>query len=36
VIVAFTIMLVLTTMAVPLARSKVRAERERDLRALPA
>ncbi|HYW44602.1 MAG TPA: type II secretion system protein [Bryobacteraceae bacterium] len=31
-IVAFTIMLVLTTMAVPLARSKVRAERERDLR----
>ena len=32
-IVAFTIMLVLTTMAVPLARSKVRAERERDLRA---
>ena len=32
-IVAFTIMLVLTTMAVPLARSKVRAERERQLRA---
>jgi general secretion pathway protein G len=32
-IVAFTIMLILTTMAVPLARSKVRAERERDLRA---
>ncbi|MGD0500284.1 MAG: type II secretion system protein [Bryobacteraceae bacterium] len=31
-IVAFTILLVLTTMAVPLARSKVRAERERDLR----
>ena len=31
-IVAFTIMLVLTTMAVPLARSKVRAERERELR----
>jgi len=31
-IVAFTIMLVLTTMAVPLARSKVRVERERDLR----
>ena len=31
-IVAFTIMLILTTMAVPLARSKVRAERERDLR----
>ncbi len=29
---AFTIMLILTTMAVPLARSKVRAERERDLR----
>jgi len=32
-IVAFTILLVLTTMAVPLARSKVRAERERQLRA---
>ena len=32
-IVAFTIMLVLTTMAVPLARSRVRAERERELRA---
>jgi general secretion pathway protein G len=32
-IVAFTIMLILTTMAVPLARSKVRAMRERDLRA---
>ncbi len=32
-IVAFTIMLILTTMSVPLARSKVRAERERDLRA---
>jgi len=32
-IVAFTIMLVLTAMAVPLARSKVRAERERSLRA---
>jgi general secretion pathway protein G len=32
-IVAFTIMLILTTMAVPLARSKVRVERERDLRA---
>jgi general secretion pathway protein G len=32
-IVAFTIMLILTTMAVPLARSKVRAERERELRA---
>jgi general secretion pathway protein G len=31
-IVAFTIMLILTTMAVPLARSRVRAERERDLR----
>jgi general secretion pathway protein G len=31
-IVAFTIMLILTTMAVPLARSKVRATRERDLR----
>lgn len=31
-IVAFTVMLVLTTMAVPLARSKVRAERERDLK----
>ena len=31
-IVAFTIMFVLTTMAVPLARSKVRRERERDLR----
>ena len=31
-IVAFTIMLILTTMAVPLARSKVRAERERLLR----
>ena len=32
-IVAFTIMLVLTTMAVPLARSKVRIMRERELRA---
>ena len=32
-IVACTIMLVLTTMATPLARSKVRAMRERDLRA---
>jgi general secretion pathway protein G len=32
-IVAFTVLLVLTSMAVPLARSKVRAERERDLRA---
>jgi general secretion pathway protein G len=31
-IVAFTIMLILTTMAVPLARSKVRAQRERDLK----
>ena len=30
-IVAFTIMLLLTSMAVPLARSKVRRERERDL-----
>ncbi len=32
-IVAFSIMLILTSMSVPLARSKVRAERERDLRA---
>ncbi len=32
-IVAFSILLILTTMAVPLARSKVRAERERELRA---
>lgn len=31
-IVAFTIMLLLTTMAVPLARSKVRREKERELR----
>jgi general secretion pathway protein G len=31
-IVAFTIMLILTTMAVPMARSRVRRERERDLR----
>ncbi|MGA2267487.1 MAG: type II secretion system protein [Bryobacteraceae bacterium] len=31
-IVAFTIMLVLTAMAVPLARNKVRTERERELR----
>ena len=31
-IVAFTIMLILTSMAVPLARAKVRAERERELR----
>lgn len=29
---AFTVMLILATMAVPLARSKVRAERERELR----
>jgi len=33
VIVAFSIMLILTTMAVPLARSRVKVERERDLRA---
>lgn len=32
-IVTFTIMLVLSTMAVPLARSRVQAERERELRA---
>jgi len=31
-IVAFTIMLILTSMAVPLARAKVRATRERELR----
>jgi general secretion pathway protein G len=31
-IVAFTILLILTSMAVPLARSKVRSERERELR----
>ena len=31
-IVAFTIMLILSTMAVPLARSRIRTERERDLR----
>jgi general secretion pathway protein G len=31
-IVAFSIMLILTTMAVPLARSRVRAQRERELR----
>jgi general secretion pathway protein G len=31
-IVAFTILLILTTMAVPLARAKVRAERRRELR----
>lgn len=30
-IVAFTILLILTSMAVPLARTKVRAEKERDL-----
>src|ERR1041384_5300615 len=32
-IVAFTILLVLSTMAVPLARSRVRSERRRELRA---
>lgn len=32
-IVAFTIMLVLSSMAVPLARTRIRATRERDLRA---
>ena len=32
-VVAFTIMLVLTSMAVPLARAKIRVERERELRA---
>ena len=32
-IVAFSIMLLLTTMSVPLARAKVRRERERELRA---
>lgn len=32
-IVAFSIMITLTAMAVPIARAKVRAERERDLRA---
>ena len=32
-IVAFTILLLLTSMSVPLARSKVRREKERDLRA---
>ena len=32
-IVAFTILLVLSTMAVPLARVRVRVEKERDLRA---
>jgi general secretion pathway protein G len=31
-IVAFTILLILTSMAVPLARSRVRSEKERDLR----
>src|SRR5262252_2014581 len=31
-IVAFTILLILTSMAVPLARSKVRTEKERELR----
>jgi general secretion pathway protein G len=31
-IVAFSIMLILTTMAIPLARAKVRVERERELR----
>src|SRR5438477_13064789 len=31
-IVAFTIMLILTSMAVPLARAKIRVNRERDLR----
>ena len=31
-IVAFTIMMILTSMAVPLARSKVRSEKERELR----
>jgi len=32
-IVAFTVLLILTSMAVPLARSRVRVERERELRA---
>jgi general secretion pathway protein G len=32
-IVAFTVLLILTSMAVPLARGRVRVERERDLRA---
>jgi general secretion pathway protein G len=32
-VVAFTIMLILSSMAVPLARSKVRVQRERELRA---
>src|SRR5215472_1153177 len=31
-IVAFTILLILTSMAVPLARAKVRSEKERELR----
>ena len=31
-IVAFTILIILTSMSIPLARSKVRGERERDLR----
>src|SRR5690242_10743834 len=31
-IVAFTVLFILTTMAVPLARARIRAERERDLR----
>src|SRR5262245_47871475 len=31
-IVAFTVLLIITSMAVPLARSRVRAERERELR----
>jgi len=32
-IVAFTVLLILTSMAVPLARARVRVERERELRA---
>jgi general secretion pathway protein G len=32
-IVAFTVLLILTSMAVPLARGRVRVERERELRA---
>src|SRR5689334_16473168 len=35
-IVAFTIMLVLTTMSVPLARGKIQAERMRELRSAEA
>ena len=31
-VVAFSIMMILTTMAVPLARSRVRIEREKELR----